>query len=348
MAKKTLLPKNIAELLETASFEDLKTVFDICELDARGGTLQQSTLAYSECSDELAFWLVDHGADLAAPDKNGDTPLHSRARNWKCATRILLELGADLHPGEDGRGTPLHFAAEAGHPATVRLLLDYGARVNALNSDGQNALERALQRCSNAQIRQMAAIAEMLINAGAERSDAARAAITRIGTDFEFHRASFNPDHLTATNAGLEQLYVLFDVPPVAKRAVHDGTSPIVTTAQEWEDRYQEWWALLVPSNGPAQTVQGEVIRIAGRITRELDGNGGGNWDAAYDQMADAFLAHVRSGTPLPDREIAETAALVGTVKRKSDGAARLCELAVDWVGLNPDPITLPRPSYRR
>ncbi len=346
--KKKLLPRNFEELLATASFDQLKAVFDICELDARGGAFQQTALAFDECADDLAYWLVDQGADLAAGDSQGDTPLHTRARSWKCRTRTLLELGADLHIGEGGRGTPLHYAAEAGHTATVRLFLDYGARVDALNSSGQTALEYALERCSNAKIEQMAAIAEMLINARTHRTPAMREAVQRIGTEFEFHRANFNPDHVVATSAALEQLYVLFDVPPVGARVMHDGKSPIVAGADQWEDRYQELWDLLVPSSGPAQTVQGEVIRISGRIARELEGNGGANWDKAYKQMADAFLAHVGSGTALPLTKLTETAELVAAVKRKGDGAERLCELAVEWVALNPGPMLLPHPAYHR
>ncbi len=103
-----------------------------------------------------------------------------------------------------------------------------------------------------------------------------------------------------------------------------------------------------MPAKGAAATVQGEAIRISGRIAKELDGNGGINWDRDFRRMADAFLAHVGSGTPLPPADLAEAADMVAEVKRKGDDSWRLCKLAVDWVARNPDPVKLPPPSYSR
>jgi ankyrin repeat protein len=50
--------------------------------------------------------------------------------------RALLRSNTDLVHKRDDRGaTALHFAAQGGHSAIVRLLLDHGAEINAL--DGQ-------------------------------------------------------------------------------------------------------------------------------------------------------------------------------------------------------------------
>jgi hypothetical protein len=172
--------------------------------------------------------------------------------------------------------------------------------------------------------------------------------VRRIGETFEFHRAGFNPDLLEATSAGLDRLYALFDVPPVPWRVLHDGHAPIVAKSARWEDQHQELWALLVPSSGPASTVQGEVIRIAGRIADELDRNGGANWDADYRKMARAFLAQVGSGEPLPDAERDRAARLVAGATKLEGVGAGLCELAVHWVRLNPTPTALTPPDYGR
>jgi hypothetical protein len=79
-----------------------------------------------------------------------------------------------------------------------------------------------------------------------------------------------------------------------------------------------------VPSQGPAATVQGEVIRISGRIADELHRNGGTNWDADYKAMADAFLKHVQGGKPLSSPDLAEAAAIVAAVKRKTGETAHM------------------------
>jgi hypothetical protein len=118
--------------------------------------------------------------------------------------------------------------------------------------------------------------------------------------------------------------------------------------AKTWQTQHQELWNLLVPSQGPAATVQGEVIRISGRIAHELEDNGGGNWDADFKRMADAFLEHLQGGKPLSPQELVEAAAIVAAVKRKTGDTARMAELAVKWVTQNPDPVKLNPPSYRR
>jgi Ankyrin repeats (3 copies) len=369
-AKKKLLPKDFEEQLKSHDFDALKAVFDTCELNARGGVFKQSALAFNECPHELARWLVEQGADLSAVDAYGETPLHARSRHWQGRIEVLLQLGADVHHEAGGRGTPLHFAAAVGNCHTAQLLLQHGASVDAVNSENLTPLAYALQRCSNAGIERMADMAELLIEAGAtnspkpnglfawifrtDRTDVSRpssdlkAYIERIGTDFEFHRANFNPDSVEATSAALDKLYVLFDVTPVPRRAMHDGKSPIMATAKRWQDQHQELWELLVPSSGAAHTVQGEVIRISGRISDELDGNGGINWDADYKKMADAFLTHVGSGVPLPDEDLADARAIISEIKRRRGGTERLCALAVNWVGLNPKSEKLPTPVYRR
>lgn len=346
MPKRKTLPKDFEDLLKAGDVEALRAVFDRCELDARGGYSKQSALAYHDCPDELARWLVEQGADLEARDQWGETPLQSRARSWRGRILILLDLGADVHRGERAGGTPLHSAAGAHNDENARLLLARGARVDALDKGGFTPLERGLQRCSNAQIEGMAKLAATLLDAGARRTGRMKDYVTRIGTDFEFHRNNFAPERRETTGAALERLYALFEVPPVPRRTMHDGTAPIVAKASRWEDRHQELWELLVPSSGAARTVQGEVIRISGRIADEIDGNGGVNWDAQYRRMAQAWLAHVGSGNPLP--ELQESAKLAAEIERRAGDTRRLCELSVAWVALNPEPIALPPPDYDR
>lgn len=346
--KKKQLPKDFEALLERGDVEALTRLFDTHEVDARGGIFKQTALAFHQCPDALARWLVEHGADLMAGDAYGDTPLHARARHWKGRIEVLLELGADPNHGENLRGTPLHAAAEACNETNVRLLLASGARVDALDRLHQTPLALALARCSNAQIESMAKVAEILLAAGANRTPEMSASVVRIGSDFEFHRQAFNRDLVETTSAALDGLYALFDVPPVPRRLVHDGSAHIIARSARWEEQHQELWQLLVPSSGAAATVQGEVVRISGRIHNELDGNGGINWDADYNKMADAFLAHVGAGAALTGAELTETREIVAALKRKAGDGRRLCELAVTWVAQNPAPIKLSPSNYDR
>ncbi|MCD6048689.1 MAG: hypothetical protein K0Q55_92 [Verrucomicrobia bacterium] len=347
-AKRKTLPKDIKSLLEKATIAELKAVFETCEIDARGGYGKQTALALDECPDDLARWLVAQGADLSATDTWGNTPLHERARSRRGSIEVLLALGADVHSTSSSIGTPLHAAAASYHAAHARLLLQYGARVDELNKERLSPLELALRGCNNIEIENMVLLAKTLLDAGAKKTPRMKGFVEEIGQRFEFHRSAFARESVDAVSNALDELYGIFEVQPVPRRQLHDSTSPLVVTAITWQDQHEELWRLLVPSSGHAATVQGEVIRISGRISRELDGNGGINWDAEYKRMADALLEHVQGGKPLSLPDLFEITTIISEIKRKDGDCARLAELAVKWVMQNPAPVKLKPPSYQR
>ncbi|NTX25749.1 ankyrin repeat domain-containing protein [Burkholderia pyrrocinia] len=347
-AKKKLLPKDFETLLDEGDFAKLQAVFDTCDVNARGGVSKRTALSFDRCPDDLARWLVAQGADLGAADAYGNTALHVRARSRRSRFDVLFELGANVHDDGASIGTALHAAADSRNAQSARLLLDHGARVDALNRDGQTPLERALRTCDNADLEHMVALAEVLLGAGAARTPGMQDSVAAIGERFEFMRERFNQEAVAAASAALERLYTLFDVPPVPRRQLHDAQSPIVVAAGAWQEQHQALWTQLVPGTGHAATVQGEIVRISGRIAYELDHNGGCNWDADFRKMADAFAAFVRTGTSLPAADLSDVDAVVHDVKRQSGDPAQLCRFAVAWVRLNPDPVKLEPPTYRR
>ena len=345
--KRKTLPKHFEELLAAGDLDALKAVFAACDVNARGGLSKHTALGFDGCPDGLAAWLVGQGADINAPDERGNTPLHGRAHR-RSDIRGLLALGADVHRMAP-IGTPLHAAAGLYHDAgQARLLIAHGAVVDALNSDRLTPLELALQRCANIDIEAMALLADVLLGAQAMCTEQARAFVAQIGHRFEQARAGFNPDFLDSTSAALERLYALFDVPPAPRRVLHDGRSPITVAATNWPEQHEELWNALVPPSGPAATVQGEVVRIAGRLFNELENNGGINWDADFSKMADAFATHLAQGQPLTPAERAEVRALVDAVKRREGDARQLARHGVAWVLRNPQPLPLGPTAYRR
>ena len=354
MAKKRVtLPKNFDELLKTGDVEALKAVYDKCELTAHSGRYSLNTaLHYGGVPDELVIWLVEQGLDVNTPDYYGRTPLYKHAALGRDTVKLLYELGGDIQKPDTYGSTPLHTAAGFFRPKIVSFLIEKGADVNPKTDMGRTPLAEALATCRNINITQVAEIAEMLIKAGAEVTPDMAERVGIIGKDFEFHRENFNKDYLTETEAGLERLYALFDVKPAPKRKIHDGVSPIIIEDGPWQKQYDELWEMLIPSSGPAKTVQGEVIRITGRVQDELYRNGGVNWDKDYRNMLKALPNHFASGTPLSEEELEETKELISSIRAKgSDEDAiteRLCELSVLWVGLNPDPLPLGEINYNR
>ena len=286
------------------------------------------------------------GADLGAPDTWGNTPLHARANSRQAKVDVLLELGADVNATDTSNQTPLHTAALRVNIDAAAKLLAGGAVVDARENDGLTPAELALRHCPNNELPQVVALARLLLDAGATRTPAMRGFVEKLGSRFEFHRPGYVKDGVDAASAALDELYALFDVAPVARRKMHDGTSPIVVKDGPWPQQHDDLWELLVPSSGPAATVQGEVIRISGRLDREINGNGGGNWNEQFRQMARALLVHVRSGSPLPPPELATVGEIVAELVRRATGdLKRVGELAVAWVLRNPDPIPLSKPT---
>lgn len=371
MAKRKTLPKNFEELLKHGDMEAMKAVFEKVDVNARGGVFKQSALAFNSCPDELARWLVNQGANVHSANRFGETPLHTRASHWQGRLEILIELGADVDHMADGKGSPLHRAAGNHHSKNVRILIDHGANIDVVNKPGLTPLKLALAQCRNTSIVGMAEIAEMLLprkndkapapkglfsrvlkKGSSSRDDSEIAEfkrmVTRIGTEFEFHRAKFNPTMLSETSDALVHLYELFDVPPVPRRKMHDGVSDIVAKARDWKQQHRELWDMLIPSSGAADTVQGEVIRIAARINDELDRNGGVNWDSDYRKMAKAYLVIIASGTALGSNKLSQAKTIISGLNKNSEGAEELDKWAVEWITLNRKPLKLPEPEYKR
>jgi hypothetical protein len=90
--------------------------------------------------------LIEYGSDIDARDENGWTPLRwaSAGRHFKdgSAVRLLLGRGADVNARADDDGsTALHWASKCGALEIVRLLLEYGADIEAVTVDGKTALQ---------------------------------------------------------------------------------------------------------------------------------------------------------------------------------------------------------------
>ena len=86
--------------------------------------------------------LLEYGADINAINFAFDTPLHFAARSGKYETcKILLENGANLYAGSPD--SPLHWAAKEGHLAVARLLINFGCNINVTNDRKETPLHWA-------------------------------------------------------------------------------------------------------------------------------------------------------------------------------------------------------------
>ena len=101
---------------------------------------------------EMVQKLIEYGADIDARDEYEWTPLYWASRGLTSkdvpALRSLLECGADVNVRartDDNVGddftTPLHRASAYGAVEIVRLLLENGADVEAVNVAGKTVLQ---------------------------------------------------------------------------------------------------------------------------------------------------------------------------------------------------------------
>lgn len=348
------LPKDFKDLLKTESLDELKNIFTKCELEAKGDYNKCTALAFDECPHELAKWLVEQGANIEAEDHYGNTPLQNRAFSYHGNIPSLIELGANVKVSNKN-GTPLHIAAERHIHENLVILLNHGAELEVLmkygygDNEPYTPLELTLRTCNNIDIEATVEISKTLLNAGAKKTERMKQFVTEIGEQFEFYRDRFNTEHVDDTVVALHELYKIFEVEPVPMRVIHDGVTPIEVKSTNWKKQHAELWELLVPGGGQAKTVQGEVIRITGRVARELLDNGGMNWDADYRKMVSSFYDFVQQGNKLTEDENEELAKVVAEVKvRNSDNIYRMSELGVNWVMKNRVPIILETVNYDR
>jgi ankyrin repeat protein len=88
--------------------------------------------------------LISHGAQVDSENSIGETPLHFAARFGKLgALKLLISHGAAIDPkSKHTKATPLLIAAESGHEAIIRELLDSGAKKNTRDIFGKTAPDR--------------------------------------------------------------------------------------------------------------------------------------------------------------------------------------------------------------
>ncbi len=350
MAKKRkTLPDDLQEIIDSSDIERFKAVFDKCEISATNrGKTAANVFTYKNLTVGHICFLAENGIDLNADSGWGKTPAAFLADDIDLL-KCLIEHGADIeHAVDELHGNALFICAWTHRAKAVENLLACGADPEPCGGWEKNtALDEALRCSRGIDTVNMVRIAKALLAAGAKPSDKTSGYVTRIGEDFEFHRPGFNPEYVDEYSRALDELYSVFKVTPVPRRVVYDGKTPITVSGKTWQEQYDELWKLLVPGSGHANTVQGEVIRIMGRITNELLDNGGINWDGEYSKMAAALPAYFRTA----EGGTAEKAcALAAKISPKSgeDLLYPLTETAVKWVLENNEPAALNTVDYKR
>lgn len=347
------LPREMEELLKAGNVEELKRLFSQCEPNATG-VFGSNIFSMTPMPREFAFWAKEQGADINFRDCHGRTPIFEIARR-DGDIPLLIELGAEIDAVSPGGSTPLHIAAARGCKKAVRALLKAGAGVDVRTKDYNGyghftPLETVLYESSLSCTKKYE-ICKVLLDHGAEITERSRLFVSAFSETFHRHNLGKpGTKFLKSQTEGLEKLCKMFDAEMRRETSFHDGVSPIIlTTVGGFKNNFEELWDFLVPPRGRAQTAQGEVIRIAGRVRDELFRNGGMNWDEDYRKMLYAFREYLCLGNPVYSEEYVEeiTGALMeGDV---NDGMlVRIYYCALNWVEHNPEVMPLLDTDYNR
>ena len=210
-----LLLEHNADLNATALSNDCSTPLHILAEDGSGA------FRFPGDSHEAVNILLDRGANVAAKDDEGRTPLHGAAQSGSVElVRLLLEHGADLNARSNDGSTPLHLFAENGSGAfrspsdsyeVVHVLLERGANVAAKDDNGRTPLHRAAQSWTVEPVR-------MLLEHGADPN--ART------------NNNSTPLHSAAANEIDEVLRVLLERGANIGARDDDGRTPLHTAAK--------------------------------------------------------------------------------------------------------------------
>lgn len=301
-----------------------------------------------ETEDCLKKENINHRDDL------GRTPIFDVIRRDGDVS-LLIEMGADIEVVSDMGEMPIHAAAGRGRKKALRTLLKAGADVNARTKDfggyGHFTPLEIILFESDIQCGKKYELSTFLIKNGATKTERCQQFVSALSEEVHRHLSGKKiTKFLQNQLAALTKLCELFDVEELPARSFHDGVSPIIlTVVGGFKDNYKELWDFLVPPRGQAQTAQGEIIRIAGKIEHELLDNGGMNWDEDYQKMLCAFRDYLHIGVPvLSDDAIDEviTALYDGDVNDRM--IYRLRIYAKYWVCANPEVIPLLDTDYQR
>jgi ankyrin repeat protein len=94
---------------------------------------------------DVAKILIKNGAYIHAKDKSGEMPLHNIALfgDYK-VLKLLVESGSGVNALEGNHWfTPLHYAAQSSKVENVEVLLKMGANINARDKKGRTPLQLA-------------------------------------------------------------------------------------------------------------------------------------------------------------------------------------------------------------
>lgn len=130
----------------------------------------------------------------------------------------------------------------------------------------------------------------MLLDAGSVIDEEVREEFTKFGRRYNRMSDKARDEYQLV----MDRLYERIGAECLDVITPHDGHSDIIVPADKSTNgQFKYLWNHLLPGGGAAATVQGEVIRIVGRLGYEALEMGYVNWDKEFVKMTDFWLETV-------------------------------------------------------
>ena len=310
---------------------------------------------------ELAAALRERGEDIDSRDGYGHTPVHWRVMNRRIdQIPYLVSRGADINARDRDDRTPLFDAVRILEASDVERMISWGADARVVAKTRFHGKVRLTEHALGEEVfldaPRALGVIRVLLAHGARTGKRERELLRSMDglrCAFITHGHSGVPDsRFDEAVAALAQLCALFRVeqreavpaPVLGERLVFDESA---TVGRQFDDL----WDRLVPVSGQSASLQGEAIRIAGKVGYEVYDNGCVNWESSFDMLLDQFLSIVTSRTGLPPDGVERARAAVDSLKAQSmetQACDDLIRLAVRWARLNPVLIATDVPDVGR
>ncbi|KAL7806694.1 ankyrin repeat-containing domain protein [Trichoderma aethiopicum] len=183
---------------------------DVNATDAEGRTAL--SLAAENGMADVTALLIDRKAKVSIATKNGRTALHL-AIEYKHIAKILLDYGAAINAKDSNGYTPLYLAMMNGLAEVAAFLIDRGADVATVAEDGRTPLHMAIRSKS---------LTEKLLEHGAAID----------AKDIE----GYTPLYLAATDGTTEVVALLIDKGADVGKAAKDRRTPLHMALSRGQD----------------------------------------------------------------------------------------------------------------
>ena len=230
----------------------------------------------------------------------------------------------------------------------IKKLLDEGYDKNIKNSLNYTPLVKVFSICRLENLQAMVEISDLLYDG---TTDSIKAFIIRLDEWLDEYSKFKDNSELIEKREALNYLIKKFEVELPKKIERHNGKSKIKIKSIGWQNQHSELWEQLVPEIGVAETLQGEVIRLSGKIAYEIIDNGGLNWGKKYKELLRNLIKYLKMATPLSKDYLERAEEIEDDLDENinavtDDEIELLMEYAVKWVQQNLTPISLGKVDY--